>query len=323
MRNGNHGKRGLAALLVLALCVAAMMPVMITSAANIPDSTKTCTLTVTATGNYPEFLAMEVPLRLYKIGELQSDGTAYQGVGAFENMDLGAYSARAAASVVSALAEQAAAIADSSAELAPDAVITLVRGTGSAQGLQQGLYLLHSQSADSDTWTYTTSASLVALPAPTGLSWNYDNVTAKVKQEQAPRTIDLTIEKTLDSYRESLGTAAFVFDVEATLNGENVYSNVLTISFDGEGTKQVLAKGIPAGASVTVTEVYSGASYSPVGSGVVTIPSLYEAAEGEGGAVARFSNEYNGGGVYGGSVVNHYEFDGTGWRVTQRADNTQ
>ena len=45
------------------------------------------------------------------------------------------------------------------------------------------------------------------------------------------------------------------------MNDEVVYSNVESITFTAAGQESVILDRIPAGAQVTVTEVYSGSSY--------------------------------------------------------------
>ena len=60
----------------------------------------------------------------------------------------------------------------------------------------------------------------------------------------------------------------FVFQIEGTdENGETVYSNVAATTHSSAGTVDAVAERIPAGTRVTVTEVYSGASYELVSQG--------------------------------------------------------
>lgn len=76
---------------------------------------------------------------------------------------------------------------------------------------------------------------------------------------------NLTIKSTLSGYSPDAGTAVFAYDVKAVLNGETVYSNVATITQEGAGTEAVVLEGIPAKATVTVSQVYSG-GYTCTGS---------------------------------------------------------
>ena len=74
---------------------------------------------------------------------------------------------------------------------------------------------------------------------------------------------------------------------------------------------------IPAGSTVTVTEVYSGASYTAA-AGTVTLDHPMQAYDEENGVVENvsFTNIYNGGVNGGSSVVNHFAYteseNGTG-----------
>lgn len=185
--------------------------------------------------------------------------------------------------------------------------------------------------AYSDEHIYRFAPALVSLPgrqaAPGGSTsdttpWVYD-LTVTLKPEQGPRYGRLEIVKTLESY-ETRDPATFVFDVTATLpdrrdNGKVnvVYSNVVTITFTEPGGKSVLLeKKLPVGASVTVREVYSGAVYeqTSVDPDPVTI-AADEIVQVE------FSNEYNEEHKGGGSVNNHFTYDGDTWVPEQIYDD--
>ena len=82
---------------------------------------------------------------------------------------------------------------------------------------------------------------------------------------------------------------------------------------------------IPAGAQVTVTEIYSGASYQVTGSQTqtVTVESSRE-------NTVSFTNEYNGENQGGSSIVNHFDYteptqgDSDGkWTPEQQTDSSQ
>ena len=97
----------------------------------------------------------------------------------------------------------------------------------------------------------------------------YGNSTFKNTYNYEPDYGDLEIIKTLKTWENSSvaedgsGTinATFVFDVKATLDGEVVYSNAVAVHFNGPGSESAVIKHLPAGASVVVTERYSGATY--------------------------------------------------------------
>ena len=90
---------------------------------------------------------------------------------------------------------------------------------------------------------------------------------------------------------------------------------VVSISFDAAGKKQVLVENIPAGAEVTVTEVYSGGSYAPVDGAnrfetvIVADEVVEDELRTETVAAVTFENEYDDRLNGGSGVVNHFEED--------------
>lgn len=178
--------------------------------------------------------------------------------------------------------------------------------------------------AQSSEYAYSFFPYLVSLPSTSENldedemntsqgTWHYD-AEGTLKPERASRFGDLEITKTLNGYHTGTG-AAFVFDVEAVLDDEVVYSNVVSISFTESGTQTVTLTGvIPAGAVVTVTEVYSGTSYTVVGDSAKTVTVSAEEI-----ASVAFENDYNDTGNNGGSILNSFEFTpGGGWEWTKQ-----
>lgn len=94
--------------------------------------------------------------------------------------------------------------------------------------------------------------------------WIYDS-TISLKPEMDKRFGAMEIISNLEGYVTG-SPATFVYDIEAVLNGERVYSDVISETLKGEGTQSTLVEGIPVGAVVTVTEVYSGVCYELTGS---------------------------------------------------------
>ncbi len=87
------------------------------------------------------------------------------------------------------------------------------------------------------------------------------------------------------------------------------------MTFASAGSKTLTIDQIPAGLSVTVTEVYSGASYTVSGSGEETVLIVSDAAAGADAAQEAsvvFTNRYNGGNRGGYGVTNRFESDGNG-----------
>ena len=204
--------------------------------------------------------------------------------------------------------------------------------------LDLGLYLVVANNAKSDTYEYSFIPYLISLPnnyyynpdeASDGLQtpdeWVY-NVTTSLKPERTDRYGDLVIEKNLKSFNATVGGATFVFQVEAVkdyklgLEGEaelkTVYSDVVALTFDAAGKQSLTIEKIPAGAVVTVTEIYSGGSYKVTGSGefetVILANEAYdqvveETTEEVETATVTFVNDYDGSLNGGTGVVNHFE----------------
>ena len=188
--------------------------------------------------------------------------------------------------------------------------IRLENGTGRADGLATGIYLVLPKDALTQTHAYQFQPSLITIPRQLESGdWTYD-VTASLKPEQKPRYGSLRIRKTLDSFNESLGPVTFVFQIEGTdENGETVYSNVAATTHSSAGTVDAVAERIPAGTRVTVTEVYSGASYELVSQG--TQDGLITADQELG---MTFTNTYDDGLVPGYGAVNQFDYDeDAGW----------
>ena len=169
------------------------------------------------------------------------------------------------------------------------------------------MYLVAAESVQSPSSIYTFTPYLLSLPNhyyQDGQKdiWVYD-VTAGLKPGQEDRYGDLEIDKTLISYNASLGEATFVFSIEAEKDGKIVYSDVVSVVFDGTGTKSIVIRNLPAGAKVTVTEVYSGASYERTTEESQTVEIAADSI-----AKTAFENEYNHQMNGGTSVVNHFAY---------------
>ncbi len=163
------------------------------------------------------------------------------------------------------------------------------------------------------TYKFSFSPELIAVPGGEGGTtanngnWIYD-LTATLKPAWTQREGSLEIVKTLTAMDASR-PASFIFQVDAwadKLDGSQlVYSNVVTVDFSAAGQQSAVIEGLPAGAYVRVTEVYSGASYEIEGS-----------ATAEPGAIvadqvirANFENTYNAGNPNGGSIVNTFTYE--------------
>jgi hypothetical protein len=97
---------------------------------------------------------------------------------------------------------------------------------------------------------------------------------------------------------------------------------VVALTFDAAGKQSLTIEKIPAGAVVTVTEIYSGGSYKVTGSGefetVILANEAYdqvveETTEEVETATVTFVNDYDGSSNGGTGVVNHFEEGNGGW----------
>lgn len=178
--------------------------------------------------------------------------------------------------------------------------------------------------AHSQQYTYTFAPSLVSLPgkeAEDGVintagagDWLYD-LSITLKPQRAVRYGSLEIVKTLQSY-ETKDPATFVFQVDAVLGGQNVYSGVVAISFTAPGQRSKLIEKLPVGAQVTVKEVYTGAVYSVTTADTQTVTILANDV-----VQAPFTNDYDETDRGGGAVINQFEHDAeSGWGWTKVPD---
>ena len=167
--------------------------------------------------------------------------------------------------------------------------------------------------ADTAEYTYTFLPELVTVPGKdpidgvAGTATEYgpwkDDVTITLKPEREKRFGSLEILKTLLTY-ETSSDAVFVFLIEGTDDaGKLVYSDEVTLAFSAPGEKRVQIDNIPVGTHVTVTEVYTGASYE-----LVTDREQHAVIEVDTLAHVEFTNDYdrrqNGG--YG--ITNHFGY---------------
>ncbi|MCI8513300.1 MAG: hypothetical protein HFI93_01515 [Lachnospiraceae bacterium] len=222
---------------------------------------------------------------------------------------------------------------------------------GSAmEDLEPGLYLLIARGADrtgvetyvqtaedeegrkhlvttaySENGGYTFEPVLVSIPTKEAGEdgvvsstapgpWIYD-VSVYLKPGQIPYG-SLYIVKDLLTY-ESSQEAEFVFQVDVTMDGRLIDSRVVAMTFTSAGRQKLLIEKLPVGAVVTVTEVYSGASYTQVGAG----PEPVEIRASE-VVSAAFVNDYDEREKGGHGIVNRFSYeygeDGVGgWTVDQ------
>ena len=316
-------KQGTAAALALMLTVPGIM--YTAQAATGIDTDRDCSVSFQLDGTFQELESLEIPVNLYQVAQVDETGT-YEAVTGFESLDLESVDDQTTAQEWEEKAAQAVQIIEDGDNIQPARTTTVEEG---AQGLSTGMYLVEAQQVQSSEYTYSFTPYLVSLPnnyysSSGDDTWVYD-VTTGLKPEQEVRYGSVQINKTLDTYNATLGGASFIFSVEAVKDGETVYSDVVSLVFDGPGTKSVEVGNIPAGAQVTVTEVYSGSSYQIVGNNVATAVISAETS-----AQVSFANTYDGSNNGGSSIVNHFTYtahegtdsgEGT-WNWTQQTDST-
>ncbi len=190
-----------------------------------------------------------------------------------------------------------------------------------------GIYLYVPETVEDDRYEYSFTSYIVYAPGNNYITygsgsdeWNYNNVTITLKSSAEHRYGYLDIAKTLKTYNESLGAASFVYQVEAVLDGETVFSNVYSMEFTGAGNQVISIADendmpiIPAGATVTVTEVYSGASYQMTASSyTMNEKEAKPVIVADETLVANFTNDYDEELQLGGiSIVNNFELNENG-----------
>ncbi|HBA50881.1 MAG TPA: hypothetical protein DCZ91_24405 [Lachnospiraceae bacterium] len=202
----------------------------------------------------------------------------------------------------------------------PDAgaEITLQDGkaSGAAENLAVGLYLVSVEPVETADYRYSFIPYLISLPGRShgaegedGDEWIYGDEDGRIyvglKPEREDRLGDLILEKKIDAYNETSGGVSFIFEVKAVKDDRVVYNDLVSLTFDASGTQTARIEKLPAGAEVTVTEIYCGAGYAPV-DGIYVKNAVITA---EGAVRVTFENRYggtpNGGNT---SVVNHFVY---------------
>ncbi len=341
MKKIKVNKKWIASLAAVAL-LAAGFNIPSLQAADSIDLDKTCSLTISVDSGteYGQDLLQDdvaVDLKAYKVADVSKDGT-FEATGIFKDLelvDLKTDTKDWKDTVSEAWKEVSAEASDILKESedkgqAPeaDASTTLSGGTGLMSDLPVGLYLVVASDADSETYTYKFTPYLISLPGnvyrQTGSgedAWIYD-VEAGLKPERSERYGSLKIVKTVTNFDTTKGRQTFVFQVDGTKDGELVYSNVVSIDFDGSElpTREAVLDKLPVGCDITVTEVYSGASYTTSGDAVVN-PGLIVADQ---VLEADFSNTENDDRKGGFGTCNKFEYskENQEWSWSRMTDSS-
>ena len=296
------------------------------------ETDKKCSLTFTLDDDteFAELRDLEIPVDVYKVADITEeavyDTAKYT---AFADLGLEKVSSTTTAEEWAQMAEKAMKIVENN-KIAPTADVKVTKpkdapeSTGVINNLETGMYLVQAETVQTSEYTYDFTPYLVSLPnnyyskENPDDTWVYD-VTTGMKPQQTQRYGDLEIFKDLTEYNASLKDALFVFQVEGTRNGEQVYSDVVSIKFNQAGKKSVLVKHLPAGTKVTVKEVYAGGSYSNT-SGDTQETVIDAEGVTDHPASVSFTNTYNGKLIPGTGIVNHFENKDGEWSWEQQTD---
>ena len=267
-------KQGTTFLLALALAFP-LLTLPGARAANAIETDRKCSVSFSVSGEGNELTATgtDIKVNLYKVADVDVSGN-YTATEDFKKLDVSSVSAdnNAAANTWAARAKEAQKLLKDSVN--PTATVTLAAGTGRGyqDKLDTGLYLVDTPEVVTTNYTYTFTPYLVSLPTNNYYSngndtWIYDltkeyNSAVGLKPEEHARYGDLKINKTLAHHNATTGKkATFVFKIEITPLKGKTETRIESLDFEAAGDSSVTITRIPAGATVTVKEEYSGASY--------------------------------------------------------------
>lgn len=292
------------------------------------------TVGLAATNTYEELKTNDIAVTFYRVASVDEYG---EYTGLVPSFDADLIGSDTNASTWSDMAK--AVEADSALKDCEQLTATIQDGKNATVQLPEnmlGMYLMLVSEVETDAFSYAFAPALIAVPGngyytydaegnpsvreDADDSWTYD-VSTVLKPEYQDLYGNLVIHKTLDTFNTSLNGTSFVYKVTAYkdyaaidryLNDDEetgmlVYSNVVTIDFDKAGTQSVVIEHIPAGAQVSVEEVYTGATYQ-VTSDATQTATIVKDTQGENASVD-FSNTYDhtldGNGT---AVVNHFHY---------------
>ena len=313
-------------------------------AASAIDTDAECSIQFDIGGN-SELLNDDVTVQvnLYKVASVDVSGN-YTATDAFTGLDLSSVSAdnldTAAATWAERAKEAQGKLTDSEGNTVvdPTETVTLQNGRGYQDKLKTGLYLVDTPKVITTNYTYTFTPYLVSLPTnnyynngQTSDGWIYDltkesNSAVGLKPEQHVRYGDLVINKELKDHNATFGDkATFVFQIDITTLDNKKETRIEELTFDAAGSHSVTIEKIPAGSHVTVTEVYSGASYELASAksqktDIIANPEKKSEVEFRPAEVS-FINKHNGRTNGGYGVKNNFKLDENGqYQYTEPAE---
>lgn len=324
-------KQGTTFLLALALAFP-LLTLPGARAANAIETDQKCSVAFSVSGEDNELTdtGTDITVNLYKVADVDVSGN-YTATKDFTGLDVSSVRAdnNDAASEWAARAKEAQKLLKDSVK--PTATVTLAAGTGSLADLATGLYLVDTPEVVTTNYTYTFTPYLVSLPTNNYYSngnddWIYDltkeyNSAVGLKPEEHARYGDLKINKTLAHHNATTGKkATFVFKIEITPLKGKTETRIESLDFEAAGDSSVTITKIPAGATVTVKEEYSGASYKLTSANDQTTKIIATDEKGAPVSVS-FTNDIddNMNGGYG--VKNNFKLDENGqYQYTEPAE---
>ena len=300
-------------------------------AANAIETDRKCSVSFSVSGEDNELTAdgTNITVNLYKVADVDVSGN-YTATEDFTGVDVSSVRADnndAASEWVERAKKAKEKLSDS---VKPVATVTLTRGIGAKAGLDTGLYLVDTPEVVTTNYTYTFTPYLVSLPTNNYYSsgnddWIYDLKDTNaigLKPEEHARYGDLKINKKLANHNATTGKkTTFVFQIDITRKGKTE-TRIESLDFESAGDSSVTITKIPAGATVKVTEVYSGASYKLISKNYqeTTIVATDRGAKGDPASVS-FTNDINNNMNGGYGVKNNFKLDENGqYQYTEPAE---
>lgn len=297
-------------------------------AASAIDTDAECSIEFDISGNSSELLSASIPVNLYKVASVDESGN-YTATDAFTGLDLSSVSADNLDTAAATWSERATEAKKLLKDDTKPTTVTLVQGRGTATGLATGLYLVDTPKVTTPNYTYTFTPYLVSLPTNNYYSgnganddWIYNltkenNSAVGLKPEEHVRYGDLVINKELIDHNATFGDkATFVFQIDITTLDKKTETRIEELTFSAAGNDSVTIKKIPAGSTVIVKEIYSGASYKLISQNGVTATIVAndekEAGQSSETAVVSFTNEHDGRTNGGYGVRNNFKLDENG-----------
>lgn len=297
-------------------------------AASAIDTGQKCSIEFDISGNSSELQNATIQVNMYKVASVDVSGN-YTVTDAFTGLDLSSVSADNLDTAAATWADRAKKAKEKlKNDTKPTRTVTLTDGSGSEENLDTGLYLVDTPKVITANYTYTFTPYLVSLPTnsyynngQTSDDWIYDltkeyNSAVGLKPEEHVRYGNLVINKELVDHNATFGNnATFVFQIDITTLDKKTETRIEELTFDAAGSDSVTIEKIPAGSTVTVKEIYSGASYKLTSQNDVTatIVANDEKEAGQAGETAEvsFINKHDGRTNGGYGIRNNFKLDET------------